>query len=200
MFAGGFSSRASFGNKRLVCQVHRLGFLAHAAHPTVDKVLVLFLYLVPLLLGDVELQVEGNKLVLDVLYFFLKKKWLVGRSCFQASPLPPSSRPSLAYLDQFGLSAQLFVTVAHLDCKRVAFGCQVSNGPGITACLGAQGLELLFGRLEPRLKLALRPQRLGQVDAELGVCLFALGNLLALCSCDCCRRSGGRPEEGVLSP
>lgn len=62
----------------LVGGVHVVGLLASAPHPALDELLVLGGDAGLLLLGDVELQVEGEDLVLDLLEHLLLAAQLLG--------------------------------------------------------------------------------------------------------------------------
>ena len=58
--------RPLFCKQRLVCAVHGIGFFPDALHVALDKLLVLHLFLLALLDGHVELNVQDGILVLDV--------------------------------------------------------------------------------------------------------------------------------------
>lgn len=47
--------------------VHRIGFLAHSCHPTVNELLILVLEPVGLFLGHVELEIQCCHFILEIL-------------------------------------------------------------------------------------------------------------------------------------
>lgn len=133
-------SRA-FGNERLVGEVHGLCFLAHTPHPAVHEVFVFLFDLVSLLLGNIELQVQCNKLVLHILR--------VAPSVSSTLPCIRSISYALgSYLDKLRLPAQLLVPVSHFYLEGVAFSCQRSDASCVVSGFCAQALELLLSRFQ----------------------------------------------------